>query len=84
MELALECLYGSVQPPEANQLFEKAIAHSPEDRSAIAAYLIDSLERAREMGHPDVGHPPAFAPSILFCAAVKSADARSGIQGRRD
>ena len=36
--------------PEANELFEKALALSTEDRGAVAAYLIESLDD----GEPDL------------------------------
>ncbi len=46
--------------PEANQLFEKALALSTEDRGAIAAYLIESLDE----GEPDLDVEEAWQHEV--------------------
>jgi putative addiction module component (TIGR02574 family) len=45
---------------EANQLFEKALALSTEDRGAIAAYLIESLDE----GEPDLDVEEAWQHEV--------------------
>jgi len=46
--------------PEANELFEKALALSTEDRGAIAAYLIESLDE----GEPDLDVEEAWQHEV--------------------
>jgi putative addiction module component (TIGR02574 family) len=46
--------------PEASQLFEKALALSTEDRGAIAAYLIESLDE----GEPDLDAGEAWQHEV--------------------
>lgn len=46
--------------PEANELFEKALALSTEDRGAIAAYLIESLDKCE----PDLDVEEAWQDEV--------------------
>jgi len=46
--------------PEANDLFEKVLALSTEDRGAIAAYLIESLDE----GEPDLDVEEAWQHEV--------------------
>jgi putative addiction module component (TIGR02574 family) len=46
--------------PEANELIEKALALSTEDRGAIAAYLIESLDE----GEPDLDVEEAWQHEV--------------------
>jgi putative addiction module component (TIGR02574 family) len=55
---------------EANQLFEKALALSTEDRGAIAAFLIESLDE----GEPDLDVEEAWQHEV----ARRMEEIRSG------
>ena len=46
--------------PEANELFEKALALSAQDRGAIASYLIESLDE----GEPDLDVEEAWQHEV--------------------
>jgi putative addiction module component (TIGR02574 family) len=46
--------------PEANELFEKALGLSVEDRGAIASYLIESLDE----GEPDLDVEEAWQHEV--------------------
>jgi putative addiction module component (TIGR02574 family) len=56
--------------PEANELFEKALGLSTEDRGAIAAYLIESLDE----GEPDLDAEEAWQHEV----ARRMEEVRSG------
>jgi putative addiction module component (TIGR02574 family) len=56
--------------PEANELFEKALGLSAQDRGAIASYLIESLDE----GEPDLEVEEAWQHEV----ARRMEDIRSG------